>query len=272
MCGIFGYVGRRSDAGTLVVEGLKNLEYRGYDSWGVACSTDEGITLAKDIGKISTVQSSDFSMPSSLAMAHTRWATHGGVTQKNAHPHLSCDGEIAVIHNGIIENYEGLRDELKRKGHRFLSETDTEVIPHLIEEEYKVRRDFAAAVRHACLRFEGRFALVAFHTKSHALVAARTGSPLIVGVAPDGYYIASDIPAFIAHTKTVQYLDDGEMAMSDGEGILFSDLRTGEERPKREIEITWSVEETTKGDYDHYMLKEIMEQKQSVAKAVNQED
>ena len=195
MCGIFGYVGNRNDAGKIVIEGLKNLEYRGYDSWGVATKTEhDGLHVRKDIGKISDVRTDDFTETSSLAIAHTRWATHGGVTQINAHPHLSEDRQIAVVHNGIVENYEELRAELKKKGHTFLSETDTEVIPHLIEEELKKSGDFAAAVRLACAHFDGRYAILALHTASNTLVAARTGSPLIVGVMKGSYFIASDIP------------------------------------------------------------------------------
>ncbi len=277
MCGIFGYVGSRRDAGRIAIEGLKNLEYRGYDSWGVACKRGETLTVSKDVGPIGTVDSDLYAAECSLAIAHTRWATHGGVTQRNAHPHLSEDGQIAVVHNGIVENYLELKRDLKAKGHTFQSETDTEVIPHLIEEELKECGDFAAAVRRACMHFEGRYAVLALHTKSNTLVAARTGSPLIVGVeqrkgsAERGYFIASDIPAFMAHTKTVQYIDDGEMVVTDGKSILFSDIATGEERPKREVAITWNVEQAQKGDFEHYMLKEIMDQKESVARAVNQD-
>ncbi len=278
MCGIFGYVGSRRDAGRIVVDGLKNLEYRGYDSWGVACKQGDKILLRKDVGKISDVDTNTLQMESSLAIAHTRWATHGGVTQANAHPHLSEDKKIAVVHNGIVENFEELRADLKKKGHTFLSQTDTEVIPHLIEEEYKKTGDFAAAVRAACRVFSGRYAILALHTESNTLVAARNGSPLIVGVpdagnkGPSEFFIASDIPAFIAHTRTVQYLDDGEMVVTDGKNILFSDIETGEERPKRNVEITWSVEEAEKGDFEHFMLKEIFDQKVSVARAVNQDE
>ncbi len=273
MCGIFGYVGSRSDAGKVVLEGLKNLEYRGYDSWGIAWATPTGgMKVEKDVGKISAVEGDRFQEPSSLAIAHTRWATHGGVTQKNAHPHMSASGKIAVVHNGIIENYAQLREELRAKGHTFISETDTEIIPHLIEEEYNVCRDFGAAVRRACLMFEGRFAILALDRSSGVLAAARTGSPLIVGVGTDGYFIASDIPAFLKHTRTVQYIDDGEMVVTDGKSILFSDIQTGEERPKREIEITWTVEQAQKGQYEHFMLKEIMDQKESTARAVNQDE
>jgi len=272
MCGIFGYVGSRNDAGQLVVKGLKNLEYRGYDSWGVACKVGNTALVEKDIGKISGVNESEFAHDSGLAIAHTRWATHGGVTAANAHPHMNAGGTIAVVHNGIIENYQMLRDELIAKGHTFLSETDTEIIPYMIEEEMKSTDDFASAVRNSCARFDGRYGILAFHTESNTLVATRTGSPLIVGVGEDGYFIASDIPAFMEHTKTVQYLDDGEMLVTDGKSILFTDLVTGEEHPKREIEITWSVEEAQKGEYAHFMLKEIMEQKESIARAVNQND
>ena len=272
MCGIIGYVGKRTDAGFLVVEGLKHLEYRGYDSWGVACKTKDGIAIRKDVGKISTVNPAEFLKSCSLAMAHTRWATHGGVTQENAHPHVSCDGKIVVVLNGIIENFETLREELKAKGHRFVSTTDTEVIPHLIEEEMKHEPDFAAAVRRACLKFEGRFGIVVMHAESETLVAARTGSPLIIGVAADGYFIASDTPAFLEYTSTVQYLDDGEMVVTDGESILFSDIKTGVVREKREITNTWAAAQSQKGEYEHFMLKEIMEQKGSIARAVNQDE
>lgn len=279
MCGIFGYVGQRKDAGKVVIDGLKNLEYRGYDSWGVACKTGGSLLVRKDVGKISAVDTGDFGEESSIAIAHTRWATHGGVTPENAHPHLSEDRSIAVVHNGIVENYEELRRDLVKKGHTFRSETDTEVIPHLIEEEMKARGDFAAAVRAACAHFEGRYAILALHTLSNTLVAARTGSPLIVGVQKPsegeehaGYFIASDIPAFLKHTRTVQYLDDGEMVVTDGKGIIFSSIETGEEKAKREIEITWSVEQAEKGDFEHFMLKEVMDQKESVARAVNQDE
>lgn len=275
MCGIIGYIGNRSDAGVLALEGLKKLEYRGYDSWGVAMKGNDAesrIIVTKDIGKVSGVDPARFSASCHLAMAHTRWATHGGVTPENAHPHLSCDGSIAVIHNGIVENYEELRTELKAAGHTFKTETDTEVIPHLIEEEMKKDGDFAAAVRRACLRFQGRYAVVALHASSTMLVAARTGSPLIVGVAEGGFFVASDTPAFHEWTSIVQYLDDGEMVASDGRMILFTDLETGEERFKRQIPLAWSPEQSKKGDFEHYMLKEIMEQKQSIARAVNQDD
>ena len=272
MCGIFGYIGSRTDAGTLVIDGLKNLEYRGYDSWGIACKTNGHVSVAKSTGMISDVDSNDFAESCSTAIAHTRWATHGGVTPQNAHPHTDEAGTIAVVHNGIIENYQQLRADLIGRGHTFVSETDTEVIPHLIEETLAETDDFASAVRLACQKLTGRYGLLALHTASNTLVAARTGSPLIVGVDKTGYFIASDIPAFMEHTRTVQYLDDGEMLVTDGKSILFTDLKTSEEHPKREIAITWSVEEAEKGEYDHFMLKEIMDQKESIVRAVNQDE
>ncbi len=276
MCGIFGYVGKRTDAVEMAVEGLKNLEYRGYDSWGVAWKDGNALTARKKIGKISGVNGRELCENSSIAIGHTRWATHGGVTEMNAHPHLSEDNTVAVVHNGIVENYQELKKELKAKGHSFLSETDTEIIPHLIEEYLKETSDFAHAVRMACQRFTGRYAILAVHATSDTIVAARTGSPLIIGVEKtkdgEGYFIASDTPAFMKNTRLVQYLDDGEMVVTDGKGILFTDIATGEERIKREIPLSWTAESSEKGDFAHYMMKEIMDQKESVARAVNQDD
>lgn len=272
MCGIFGYIGSRNNAGAIVIKGLKNLEYRGYDSWGVAAVTDKGIVMKKDIGKISGVSPESFSEPSTLAIAHSRWATHGGVTKENAHPHFSCDQSIALVHNGIIENYEEIREELKQKGHKFLSQTDSEVAPHLIEEYMKEGLNLEDALRKACRRFHGRYAILAFDRSTHQLCAARTGSPLIVGVGKDEYFIASDIPAFLEYSRTVQYLDDGEMVVSDGKTIRFSSIETGEERTKRRIDIDWEVKDADKGEYEHFMMKEIMDQKESIIRAVHQDD
>ena len=259
MCGIFGYIGKRTDATKMAVDGLKSLEYRGYDSWGVAWKNGDHLDTKKEIGKISGVDGSLLSSNCSLAIGHTRWATHGGVTIANAHPQFNADKTIAVVHNGIFENYQELRDELKAKGHTFVSDTDTEIAPHLIEEYLKQTDDFAHAVRLACQRFTGRYAILAVHATSDTLVAARTGSPLIIGVAKDGYFIASDTPAFMHHTRTVQYLDDGEMVVSNGNSIIFTDIETGEERHKREIEITINLEQADKGNFAHYMMKEIMQ-------------
>ncbi len=282
MCGIFGYIGTAKNATSMAVDGLKSLEYRGYDSWGVAWKEGTTLRYKKEIGKISGVDGSTLSQDCTVAIGHTRWATHGGVSAINSHPHFNEDNTIAVVQNGIFENYQELRNELKAKGHVFVSETDTEVAPHLIEEYLKETNDFARAVQMACRRFTGRYAIVVINTKTNVMVAARTGSPLIVGVQKkgggpalsdsEGYFVASDTPAFARHTRTVQYLDDGEMLVTDGATILFSDIFTGEERPKREIEIAWTPEQAEKGDFAHYMLKEIMDQKESIARSVNQNE
>ncbi len=274
MCGIFGYIGPRTDAGVIVIKGLKNLEYRGYDSWGVAMRLSDGsMKSEKEVGKIGAVKNENFAETSSLAIAHSRWATHGGVTKDNAHPHFSCDERIAVVHNGIVENFEKLRDELKKKGHTFRSQTDTEVIPHLIEELLKKKgTTLTEAVREACKRFTGRYAVLVLDRQSQSLVAARTGSPLIVGVGEKEFFIASDIPAFLEYTRTVEYLDDGEMVSVDKGKITFRSIETGEERAKRLVTIDWTVKDADKGEYEHFMLKEIMDQKDSISRALHQDE
>ena len=274
MCGIFGYIGIQSTAGSIVVQGLKNLEYRGYDSWGIALRRADGsLRIEKDVGKIGRVDPTAYGEESHLAIAHSRWATHGGVTKENAHPHTSCDDRIAVVHNGIIENFQELREDLASKGHHFRSETDTEIIPHLIEEELKVHgTTLEDAFRRACRRFKGRYAILLMDRQAEVLIAARTGSPLIVGVAGGQTFIASDIPAFLEHTRTVQYLDDGEMVIADRKDLRFSSLLDGLERQKRSVVIDWTVAESEKGEYDHYMMKEIMDQKESIHRAVHQDD
>ncbi len=274
MCGIFGYIGPRSNAGVVVIKGLKNLEYRGYDSWGVAIRKSDGsVRIEKEVGKIGAVKNEDFADSSSLAIAHSRWATHGGVTKENAHPHVSGDGRIAVVHNGIIENFEELREELKKQGHSFVSETDSEIIPHLIEELLKKKGvTLGEAVRSACKRFDGRYAILVMDKSSQMLVAARTGSPLIVGVGEKEFFIASDIPAFLEYTRTVEYLDDGEMVTVENGAIRFQSIETGEERAKRLVTIDWTIKDADKGVYEHYMMKEIMDQKESIQRAVHQDD
>jgi len=269
MCGIFAYKGYQSGAPKMVFEGLKKLEYRGYDSWGVAWKKGSELKVHKQTGKISEASDEPFvDEESTLAMSHSRWATHGGVTQANAHPHLSSDGKVSIIHNGIIENYAELRDQLGRD--RFTSETDTEVIAELISE-YCKEMDFTAACRKACDDFEGRYAFIALHQDSDLLIAARRGSPLILGVAANEWFLASDIPAFLAHTREVNYLDDDQMVIISDKAI-FIDLLTGEEIQKRTITIDWTEEEAQKGDYDHFMLKEIMEQKETITRAINQNE
>lgn len=272
MCGIFGYIGTNPGAPKLAVQGLKKLEYRGYDSWGITYKIGDELQYIKKVGKISDVDEDSITAQSTMAMGHTRWATHGGVTEQNCHPHCNSSKSIAVIHNGIIENYAELRTELENAGKIFVSQTDSEVIPHLIEQLMEQGSNFVDAARKACSRFTGRYAFVAMHKDSNVLVAARTGSPLIIGVGEKGYFIASDIPAFLSHTNTVNYLDDGEMIVCDGSSLICIDIATGTEHVKRDITISWKVEESEKGEFDHYMLKEIMDQKVSVARAANQDE
>ena len=269
MCGIFGYVGKRSNGLELVVKGLQKLEYRGYDSWGVATELEGELFVEKKVGKISEARLEDFSdKKTHLAIGHTRWATHGGVTDVNAHPHFSSDRKVAVVHNGIIENYETIREELGRKN--FISDTDTEVIPQLISKYLKEGQGFKEAVLTAIKRLHGRYAIVAIAIDEDLLIAARRGSPLIVGVGENEYFLASDIPAFLEYTQNVNYLDDNEMVVLD-DTVEFLNIDTGMPVAKRLVNIDWKAESADKGEFDHYMLKEIMEQKDSILRAINQE-
>ncbi len=269
MCGIIGYFGKRN-AVQIGLECLKKLEYRGYDSWGIAAK-NERINVLKKIGKIGLVDVNKTGLPSTnLAILHTRWSTHGAVTEKNAHPQASCDKKIAIVHNGIIENYQDLRQELIEKGHKFVSETDTETIPHLIEE-YMKKYDFLTAFKKMLSRLEGRYAILAIHAQESKILAARKGSPLVIGLGEDETIIASDIPAFLSITNKVIFLDDNELAIVD-DNLKITDIETGKEARKKVVQIEWNSEEAEKGDYDHFMIKEIMEQKESIRRAINQDD
>ncbi len=269
MCGIFGYLGKRDNALELVIKGLQKLEYRGYDSWGVTTDLNGELFCKKKVGKISEANLDDFTdKKATIAMGHTRWATHGGVTDANAHPHFDPDRQISVVHNGIIENFQEIKDELGAEN--FVSETDTEVIAHLIAK-YRKNHPFKEAVLKAVQRFEGRFAIVVLNVGENYLIAARRGSPLIVGIGEDEYFLASDIPAFLEYTQNVNYLDDNEMVIVDG-GVEFLNLETGEPIKKRLVNIDWKAESAEKGEFDHFMLKEIMEQKDTILRAINQEE
>jgi len=262
MCGIFGYVGKRQDASDIVFNGLKTLEYRGYDSWGVAVKlkNKQEFILDKDIGKIgnSNLSSKIYKKESSFSIGHTRWATHGGVTVENAHPHADCTGKIAVIHNGIIENFESIKDNLIKKGHIFLSETDTEVVSHLIEENLK-KEGFASSVKDAFNLLRGFNAIVVSFAPSSEIVACKNGSPLIVGIGKDELFISSDISGITPYTKKVLFLKDNEMVIL-GKKLQLLNLPKGKKiNPKIET-INWNIEESGKGDYKHFMLKEIFEQ------------
>ncbi len=267
MCGIVAYKGCK-DASKIAFEGLKSLEYRGYDSWGIATLSDSKITVVKNVGKISDSNGVNM-LSGGIAIAHTRWATHGGVTKENAHPHIDCSGRIAVVHNGIIENYQELKASLS--GHMFVSETDSELIPHLIEKKLGSGSSFEAAVRDVAKMLKGRSAFVAVEADSKNLVAVRKGTPLIVGVGEGEFFIASDINAFLAHTKRVMYLDDGELVII-GDDAEFFRIDRGEKVDKRIVEIDWQPESAEKEGYEHFLIKEIMEQKETLWRAINQDE
>ena len=268
MCGIVGYTGPR-EAGPILIEGLKRLEYRGYDSAGIALVDDAGdLFVEKRAGKLANLQTAiaDRTPHAAIGLAHTRWATHGRPNDLNAHPHQDCTGDITVIHNGIIENFRELRDGLEARGHTLASETDTEAIAHLVEEAYD--GDLADAVRAALRQCEGAYALVAMHRgEADRLVGARHDVPLIVGVADGESFLASDVAAILAHTDQVIFLEEGDVADLRPGSVTLTDVHGGPiERVVSTID--WSTEIAEKGGYDHFMLKEIHEQPVSLAQAI----
>ncbi|MBI4232765.1 glutamine--fructose-6-phosphate transaminase (isomerizing), partial [Candidatus Peregrinibacteria bacterium] len=286
MCGIFAYHGPKNNGPEIVIEGLKRLEYRGYDSWGIAYKKGQEIVVHKEIGKIGDFDIKKAKFISTglslgevedkdknyIAIGHSRWATHGGVTQKNAHPHFSQHKDVILIHNGIFENYLDVKKEMEKKGAKFISKTDTEVIVHLIED-YCKKYSFEESVRLAIKRIEGRYALVIIKKDCDKIIAARKGSPLIVGIGKvkNEYFIASDIPAFLPYTNQVAYLDDNQIVEINKNGIKFFDGNNNQEIKKRTIEIDWDIESAEKGHHPHFMIKEIMEQKETLMRTINQD-
>ncbi len=269
MCGIVGYLGRR-EAVPIVIEGLKRLEYRGYDSAGVALFSDGAIDVVKRVGKVSTLEEAlrARGLKATIGIGHTRWATHGAPSEINAHPHLDCRSDIAVIHNGVLENYSSLKKRLLENGHRFVSETDTEVVAHLIEGLYTTGTSLDQAVRLALQQVRGTYGLVVMSRREpDRLIAARRGSPLVLGYADDGYFIASDASALIQHTRKVTYLEDGELAIISRNGIITKTLDDVEVRKAVE-EVTFELEQIERGGYDHFMLKEIHEQPETIRNAM----
>jgi len=256
MCGIVGYFGfRRADK--VAISALKRLEYRGYDSWGIAVRTPEGrLMIHKRVGAIGDVK--DFSLcDGNVALGHTRWATHGKPSEVNAHPHVDCSGRIAVVHNGIISNFQKLRERLEREGHKFRSETDTEVIPHLIEKYCLRGLSFEKAVMEAIKELEGSYAFVSIKSDEDKIVACRYKSPLILGIGDGEYFLASDVPAILEYTNRVIYLEDGDIVVIGPNGF---EIFNGGVRVNRKVEIVpWSIEAAEKGGYEHFMLKEIHE-------------
>ncbi|MDT9681771.1 glutamine--fructose-6-phosphate transaminase (isomerizing) [Streptomyces sp. TRM76323] len=267
MCGIVGYVGGQS-ALDVVIAGLRRLEYRGYDSAGVAVLADGGLAAAKKAGKLVNLDKELISRPlpsGSTGIGHTRWATHGGPTDANAHPHLDNAGRVAVVHNGIIENFAALRAELAERGHALGSETDTEVVAHLLAEAHSSTADLAEAMRQVCRRLEGAFTLVAVHAdEPDVVVGARRNSPLVVGVGEGEAFLASDVAAFIDHTRSAIELGQDQVVELRRDGAVITDF-DGAPAEVRSYHVDWDASAAEKGGYDYFMLKEIAEQPKAVA-------
>lgn len=270
MCGIVAYIGQKEDVPKILLEGLKRLEYRGYDSAGLALVDGDKTYVAKvkREGKNSVIGDLAQKVSCScghgtVGIAHTRWATHGVPNEINAHPHTDCAGEIFVVHNGIVENYLSLKKNLEKQGHVFRSETDTEILAHLIEEYFE--DDLEKAVRSALREVEGTYGLAVISKKDPAkIVVARKGSPLGIGMGENEFIIASDAAPIISHTKQVIYLDDGEMAVLDQKSYQISSIQTNGRIRKEATEIEWDLKEAEKGGYPHFMLKEVFEQPNSI--------
>jgi glucosamine--fructose-6-phosphate aminotransferase (isomerizing) len=273
MCGIIGYCGQKP-AVPIVLEALKCLEYRGYDSAGIASLYDGRLLIRKDAGKVDEViqKQNLTSLPGIVAIGHTRWATHGAVTQFNAHPHSDCGGRMAVVHNGIIENNQQLRQELAKIGHKFTSETDTEVIPHLLEDDLKNGCSLEQAVLNIAPRLEGSYAFLVISLDDPGkIIGTRKNIPLIVGVDAPDYYVSSDALAFSQYTNQVMNLEDNEVVMLTQKGIEFFDAQ-GNKLVKQARKLDHSWAESHKGGYQHFMLKEIMEQAQVLSQIVHQDE
>lgn len=272
MCGIIGYIGGKG-AAPIIFNGLKRLEYRGYDSAGIAIvDGNKGVQIKKDVGRVDGINKklNFLSMQGTIGIGHTRWATHGGVTQINAHPHVSNNKKIIVIHNGIVENYQEIKNMLIENGFNFYSETDTETIPNLIEFEMRKGKNFERAAMDAIKQLEGYYAVLAMFKDERKIVASRNGSPLVVGVGDGENFIASDIPAFLDNTKDVMYIHDKDFIVLDGDKIKFFTLEDDKQVERPIHSVDWSLEQAQKGNFDHFMMKEISEQVDTVKKATNQ--
>lgn len=268
MCGIAGYIGDRN-ASKILFEMLKRLEYRGYDSAGIACISDDSVVVFKDKGTVDKVmkESGHEGITSKIGIAHTRWATHGEPSKENAHPHCDSEGNFIVAHNGIIENYRDLKAELMEKGHRFESQTDTEVIPHLISELYE--NSFEEAFREAVKKLRGSFAIAAVSRREpDRILVARKDSPLIVGLGVGENFIASDTPAVLPYTKKIMILDDFDYGVVTEDQVTIKDIQTLEEVTKKIHEIEWDIKQAEKEGFQHFMLKEIFEEPEAVKNAV----
>lgn len=269
MCGIVGYIGKQ-DSSQIVLEGLKNLEYRGYDSWGIAVNDRKGIEVFKKVGEID-ISKGELPLPkTSSAIGHTRWATHGGVNYTNAHPHYSTKKDFILAQNGIVENYQQLKDYLKEKDYEFKTETDTEVIVRLIEDTCKEESELREAVRVAFNQLDGRNTVIVLDGENDQhIIAVRNGSPLVLGVGEDGIFLASDALAFAKHTKDVIFLDNFDLVEIDGDNFNIYDAKTGIKKDYKVTKLTNKIKGVSKGEYEHFMIKEIVEQKDTVLKAAD---
>ena len=268
MCGITAHIGS-GDAVDTLLESLQNLEYRGYDSAGIALTNGSGVEVTKSEGKVADLRAIvEQDRPSGgVGIGHTRWSTHGPPSDQNAHPHTDCSGELAVVHNGIIDNHEALKSELLATGHEFESETDTEVVPHLVEDRLRAGDTIEEAFRKAVSRLEGSYALAMVRKDDMRVFATRNGSPLVLGLANDAKYLASDVPAFIEYTDRVIYLEDGDVAVVGPRSYHITDLAGAP--IERSVEtVDWEPEAAEKGGYEHYMLKEIQEQPTSLRQTI----
>ncbi|MBI9099622.1 MAG: glutamine--fructose-6-phosphate transaminase (isomerizing) [Spirochaetaceae bacterium] len=266
MCGIVGYCGDKL-ASEVLLSGLKRLEYRGYDSSGISVNSGNKLSIIKKTGKIKNLRDAvPENLPGHFGIGHTRWATHGGVTDINAHPHSDSSEKIAVVHNGIIENYTGLKEKLLREGYVFKSETDSEVLAHLISKFYE--GDLESAVKSALSLVKGTYGIIVMHAdKDNELIGARNGSPLVLGIGDDEMFLASDVSAILAYTKQVVYFEDGEVVKVTSKGFTTSDLKNN--RVSKDMEnISWELEEMEKGKFSTYMEKEIHEQVESIPRAM----
>lgn len=274
MCGIIGYIGSKQ-AASIAYQALKRLEYRGYDSVGIAIAEKNGIAVRKDVGRVAEVNDkvNFLEMRGSYGIGHTRWATHGRVTQINAHPHKSNDGKIVVIHNGIIENYQDIKKHLQEEGYTFFSETDTETIPNLIQFEMSKGKNFETATMDMVKQLQGYYAILAMCEGERKIIGSRNGSPLVIGLGEHENFIASDIPAFLEYTKHVMYIHDNDLVILDGDTnqVNFYSVNNGNsvERPSHRVD--WDITQAQKGNFDHFMMKEITEQVETVKAAINQD-
>ncbi|WP_121742546.1 glutamine--fructose-6-phosphate transaminase (isomerizing) [Natronorubrum halophilum] len=267
MCGIIARIGH-DDAAETLLSGLENLEYRGYDSAGIAVQNGSGVKVHKCSGEVSDLKSTlDVHPNGNMGIGHTRWSTHGPPTDENAHPHTDTVGDVAVVHNGVIDNYDELKADLKANGHEFESDTDTEVIPHLIDEYRTETGDTELAVRRAVDTLEGSYAIAAIVDGENAVYAARKGSPLVLGLNDEEWFLASDVPAFLDYTDEVIYLEDGDIVVLNPDSYRITDLEGSPvDRPVDTVD--WDPEDAGKGEYDHYMLKEINTQPTALSNTI----